>query len=247
MKIFVWNFIRLKKTISFLLVLALSVGITFGLIITVDAHLYSNTEANNEPGEKVIILDAGHGGEDSGAVGAGGVLEKNLNLEIANAIRLALEEKGFTVIMTRTEDKMLYSEEENVKGMRKLSDLKNRVKIAENYPNALFISIHMNSFGASKYSGLQVYYSEDDNGSMALANSIQSSVKDKLQPDNNRVTKCGKELYLLERSPVTTVLVECGFLSNAEECKKLSEKEYQNQLSFAIVCGIIEYIENINS
>lgn len=247
MKIFVWNFIRLKKTISFLLVLALSVGITFGLIITVDAHLYSNTEANNEPSEKVIILDAGHGGEDSGAVGAGGVLEKNLNLEIANAIRLALEEKGFTVIMTRTEDKMLYSEEENVKGMRKLSDLKNRVKIAENYPNALFISIHMNSFGASKYSGLQVYYSEDDNGSMALANSIQSSVKDKLQPDNNRVTKCGKELYLLERSPVTTVLVECGFLSNAEECKKLSEKEYQNQLSFAIVCGIIEYIENINS
>ena len=247
MKIFVWNFIRLKKTISFLLVLALSIGITFGLIITVDAHLYSNTEANNEPSEKVIILDAGHGGEDSGAVGAGGVLEKNLNLEIANAIRLALEEKGFTVIMTRTEDKMLYSEEENVKGMRKLSDLKNRVKIAENYPNALFISIHMNSFGASKYSGLQVYYSEDDNGSMALANSIQSSVKDKLQPDNNRVTKCGKELYLLERSPVTTVLVECGFLSNAEECKKLSEKEYQNQLSFAIVCGIIEYIENINS
>ena len=247
MKIFVWNFIRLKKTVSFLLVLALSVGITFGLIITVDAHLYSNTEANNEPSEKVIILDAGHGGEDSGAVGAGGVLEKNLNLEIANAIRLALEEKGFTVIMTRTEDKMLYSEEENVKGMRKLSDLKNRVKIAENYPNALFISIHMNSFGASKYSGLQVYYSEDDNGSMALANSIQSSVKDKLQPDNNRVTKCGKELYLLERSPVTTVLVECGFLSNAEECKKLSEKEYQNQLSFAIVCGIIEYIENINS
>lgn len=247
MRVFVWNFIKLKKAIAFILVLALSVGITFGLIVTVDAYLYPNTEANNEPAEKVIILDAGHGGEDSGAVGANGALEKNLNLEIANAIKLILEEKGFTVVMTRTEDKMLYSEDENVKGMRKLSDLKNRVKIAENYPNALFISIHMNSFGASKYSGLQVYYAEDDKGSMALANAIQSSVRDKLQPDNNRVTKCGKKLYLLEKSPLTTVLVECGFLTNEEECKKLSEKEYQNQLSFAIVCGIIDYIENINS
>ncbi len=247
MKVFVWNLIKLKRALSFVLVLAVSIGITLGLILTVDAYLYPSVDVDNEPAERVIIIDAGHGGEDSGAIGANGVLEKNLNLEIAEVLKSELEAKGFTVVMTRTEDKMLYSEEENIKGMRKLSDLKNRVKVAENYPNAIFISIHMNSFGASEYSGLQVYYAEDDNGSMALANSIQSSVKGSLQPENNRVTKCGKNLYLLEKSPVTSVLVECGFLSNEEECKKLSEKEYQKQLSFAIVCGIIEYIEEINS
>lgn len=247
MKVFVWNFIKLKRIVAFVLVLAVSIGVTLGLILTVDAYLYPSVDADNEPTEKVIILDAGHGGEDSGAIGADGVLEKDLNLKIAEALKSDLEAKGFTVVMTRTEDKMLYSEDENIKGMRKLSDLKNRVKVAENYPNAIFVSIHMNSFGASEYSGLQVYYAEDDNGSMALANAIQSSVKGSLQPDNSRVTKCGKDLYLLEKSPVTSVLVECGFLSNMEECKKLSEKEYQKQLSFAIVCGIIDYIEEINS
>ncbi len=247
MKVFVWNFIKLKRIVAFVLVLALSVGITFGLIFTVDAYLYPSVDVDNEPTEKVIILDAGHGGEDSGAIGADGVLEKDLNLKIAEILKSELEAKGFTVVMTRTEDKMLYSEEENIKGMRKLSDLKNRVKVAENYPNAIFVSIHMNSFGASEYSGLQVYYAEDDSGSMALANAIQSSVKESLQPDNNRVTKCGKNLYLLEKSPVTSVIVECGFLSNEAECKKISEKEYQKELSFAIVCGIIKYIEDINS
>lgn len=247
MKVFVWNFIKVKRIIAFILVLTVSVGITLGLLFTVDAYLYPAVDADNEPDERVIILDAGHGGEDSGAVGVNGVLEKDLNLMIAEALKAELEAKGFTVVMTRSEDKMLYSEDENIKGMRKLSDLKNRVKVAEQYPNSLFISLHMNSFGAAQYSGLQVYYAEDDNGSAALANAIQASVKNTLQPQNNRVTKCGKDLYLLEKSPVTSVLVECGFLSNEEECKKLSEKEYQKELSFAIVCGIINYIELINS
>ena len=112
--------------------------------------------------------------------------------------------------------------------------------------NAVFLSIHMNSYGDSRYSGLQVYYSEKNEDSKVLASSIQSSVKSDLQTNNKRVIKPGKDMYVLENVENVAVLVECGFLTNSEECEKLSEKEYQKQLSLAIVCGIIEYEEKIS-
>ena len=105
----------------------------------------------------------------------------------------------------------------------------------------------MNSFQNSKYSGLQVYYSENNENSKILASRIQSSVKNELQNSNNRKIKTGNGMYVLENINNSGVLIECGFLTNAEECKKLSEKEYQKQLSLAIVCGIIEYKEMISS
>jgi N-acetylmuramoyl-L-alanine amidase len=199
--------------------------------------------AEGVPGNKVIILDAGHGGEDSGAVGVNGVLEKDLNLQLVREIGAAFEEKGYVVVYTRTDDRLLYTEQENIKGIRKISDLKNRCKFAQKYPESLFISIHMNSFGSSKYSGLQVYYTDGNDESYDLAQSIQNKVKNDLQKDNNRVVKSGKQIYLLENIENTAVLIECGFLTNPEECEKLSKKDYQKELSFSIVCGIIEYIE----
>ena len=192
--------------------------------------------------EQIIILDAGHGGEDPGATSASGKHEKDLNLEIAFCLGEMLTEKGYAVVYTRTEDKMLYTETENIKGIRKISDLKNRCKIAREYPNAIFVSIHMNSFAESKYSGLQVYYSTKNEQSEKLAGYIQSSVKRELQPSNNRKTKQGKNMYLLENIENPAVLIECGFLTNTEEAEKLSKKEYQNLLSFSIICGIIEYM-----
>ena len=141
---------------------------------------------------------------------------------------------------------MLYLPEENIKGIRKISDLKNRCKLTEEYDECILISIHMNTYGSSKYSGLQVYYTDGNNESRALASRIQGTVRKELQPDNTRQIKSGKNLYLLENSRGTSVIVECGFLSNEAECEKLSQKEYQKQLSFSIVCGIIEYI-NENS
>ena len=100
----------------------------------------------------------------------------------------------------------------------------------------------MNSFGDSKYSGLQVYYSDKEESNV-LANKIQGRVKADLQPENNRVVKKGKDMYVLENVENCAVLIECGFLTNKKECEKLSQKEYQNQLCFSIVCGIIEYME----
>ena len=190
---------------------------------------------------RVIIIDAGHGGEDSGAIGVSGVYEKDLNLAIAKELGEVLSAEGFTVVYTRTDDRLLYGEAGNIIGMKKIYDLKNRCLVSEDYPNSIFVSIHMNAFGESKYSGLQVYYSTKNEESSALAEKIQAGIKSSLQPTNNRKTKLGKDLYLMENIDGVAVLIECGFLTNPEECKKLSEKEYQKQLSFQIACAIIEY------
>ena len=121
--------------------------------------------------------------------------------------------------------------------------MKNRVEFVKNYPESVFVSIHTNSFGDGKYSGLQVYYSANNENSLNIANRIQSAVTKEVQPENKRNVKDGKDIYLMKNINNPAVLIECGFLTNKEECEKLSEKEYQKQLSFAIVCGIIEYIE----
>ena len=243
MRIYVCNLKRMGKYLkrtSFiacvLLIALLFIGLFNNLLIP---RLYVSASAE-ETSKSIVIIDAGHGGEDSGAVGTNGVLEKELNLEIAFKVGELLRERGFTVIYTREDDKLLYRESENIKGIRKISDLKNRCEIARSYEGAIFVSIHMNSFGSSKYSGLQVYYA-DNEGAARLAGCIRDSVREQVQPDNKRAIKKGKNIYVLENSLPDAVLIECGFLTNMEECQKLSEKEYQNKLSFAIVCGIIDY------
>ncbi len=189
--------------------------------------------------ERIFVLDAGHGGEDCGAIGQNGVYEKDLNFAMTMELGCQLADMGYTVIYTRTEDKLLYTEEENIKGLRKIYDLKNRVKLVEDYPSAIFISLHMNSFSDPKYDGLQVFYSKNNQESYTLAASVQAQVKEKLQPKNNRAIREGTGLYLMENLMCPALLIECGFVSNPAECEKLCEKEYQKQLCFAILCGII--------
>ena len=244
MRIVFINFRKFRKQIlrPIAIISLLLATIMLGLLIF-DTYFTDSVSASSDVG-RVIVIDAGHGGEDPGAIGEGSVYEKDLNLSIALLVGEKLIEKGYTVVYTRTEDKMLYSPEENIKGMRKLSDLKNRVKVSEQYPDAIFVSIHMNSFGNSKYSGAQVYYNAKNSESRILAEKIRSSIVQEAQPYNSRSTKEGKGLYLLENNPNPAVIVECGFMTNNEELTRLLEKEYQNQLSFAIVCGIINYIGN---
>jgi N-acetylmuramoyl-L-alanine amidase len=237
-----YNIMRYKSTaiVAFIVLVA----VTFGFF----ARIYRDElTVETVASERLIILDAGHGGEDPGTSTADGVLEKDLNLEITLLLGQMLMDKGYTVIYTRTEDKLLYAPEENIKGIRKISDLKNRCKIAKEYPEAIFVSIHMNSYGDARYSGLHAYYAPNSTESERLAHMIQARVREDTQPHNNRVPKPGKNMYLLENLHNTAVLIECGFLSNAEECEKLSQKEYQKQLSFSIVCGIIEYMNTVES
>ena len=246
MRIILWDLKKYKIFLDvarYILVFILVFGIlslaAFDYVSS-DRYLEAMIEKSEE---KIIVIDAGHGGEDCGAIGVTGVYEKDLNLIIARELGALLTNEGYAVVYTRTEDKLLYLEHENIKGIRKISDLKNRCKVAAEYPEALFISIHMNSYSNSKYSGLQVYYSKNNAQSQILASTIQETVKASLQTDNERTIKKGENIYVLENVENCAVLIECGFLTNPDECKKLSEKEYQKQLSLAIVCGIIEYKE----
>ena len=229
--------------LSVLLVLTVLITTAIGVVTRILGEELCIRTSGEVKSVYTIIIDAGHGGEDCGAIGVNGIYEKDLNLAISLEIGEELKRQGYRVIYTRTEDKLLYKDSENIKGIRKISDLKNRAAIADEHDSPIFVSVHMNSFGDSKYSGLQVYYGTYSSESMVLAQSIQDCVRANLQPDNDRKIKEGKNIYLLENITVPTVLIECGFLSNLEECKKLSEKEYQKQLSFLIVCGIIEYID----
>ncbi len=230
--------------LSLVIIISITLPLFFKYISLQNQDMYASAE-NTE--KSIIVIDAGHGGEDCGAIGANNIYEKDLNMAISMKLGDYLRAAGYDVIYTRTEDCLLYTEEQNIKGMRKIYDLKNRVEIANSFSNALFISIHMNSFGSTDCSGLQVYYSTQIENAKTAATKIQESVISRLQPQNRRSIKKGDDIYILENATVPAILIECGFISNPEECKKLSEKEYQKELSFAILCGIIEYDKNNRS
>lgn len=231
---------RYKYYLAFLLCSAFLSIYAIRLAILVEPVLIAPVlETTEEP--FTVILDAGHGGEDSGAVGVNGVYEKNLNFQMVEVLSAFLRAGGVAVVETRTEDRLLYTEEQNIRGMRKMYDLKNRLAIAEKYPSALFVSIHMNNFSMSQYQGLQVWYSKNHPQSRAFAESVQSCVRQGLQKENDRVIKAAdSSLYLLDRSENPAILIECGFLSSSEECEKLCDRDYQKRLSFFIFCAMME-------
>lgn len=198
-----------------------------------------------EEGERAaftIILDAGHGGEDPGAV-ANGLNEKELNLAITAKVADFLKLSGYTVVLTRSDDRLLYnSGEENRK---KYYDLYNRLQFAEEYPDAIFISIHMNKFPMESCKGLQTFYSMNDPRSSALAEALQNA-STLVMPGNRRTIKSdNRTIFLLKNLQMPAVIVECGFLSNAEDAKNLSNANYQNKLAFALASGIGQYCEKI--
>ncbi len=225
----------LKTAMLFLLIaLAVSVAV-FAIFATLSAADKPIDAVSTEP-MPIVVIDAGHGGRDGGAVGNDGTLEKELNLQIANVLAELLRVSGYNVVMTRTEDVMLTTEDGG--GSSKLQDLKKRLMIASSYPDSVTVSIHCNKFPSESCKGLQVYYSDDEKA-MELANGIQGSVKTLIQPENHRaVKKTDSSIYLLSRAKTPSVLVECGFLSNAEELENLKNPEYQKALALAILKGI---------
>ena len=186
----------------------------------------------------VIIIDAGHGGFDGGAVAHDGTLEKDLNLEVALELERVAKALGLKTVMVRTTDKSTDSDGEQ-SGSKKVKDIKNRLALMKKYENSIFISIHMNKYSTSQPNGTQVFYSPFD-GSKELAELIQKSVAEHLQPNNKRVIKpATREIYLLYNATRPAVIVECGFLSNPGDLQNLCSKNYRNELAFAILCGIM--------
>ncbi len=189
-----------------------------------------------------VIIDAGHGGEDGGTQSSDGTLEKDLNLDIALRLGELLKKQGVKVILTRDDDRLLYDRNVDYKGRKKLLDAEARLKIAADNPDAIFVSIHQNAFSSPQYSGLQVWYSGNNAESLPLAEAIQSSIKTTLQPENNRTVKLSSSnVYIMQHIKNPAVLVECGFLSNPAEAKKLSDVTYRQNLSQLICDAIMGY------
>lgn len=195
--------------------------------------------------KKTIVLDPGHGGEDSGTIGYNGILEKDLNLMISMTLASIFRFVGYEVIETRKEDIMLYDKNANYQGRKKIMDLATRLNISNDVSPDIFVGIHMNAFPEAKYSGLTVYYSPNNQLSHTAGSLLREDVIKYLQPDNNRALKAsGSNIYLLNRIKSPAILIECGFLSNPEECSKLSSEEYRHALSFVIFSSLTYFLEN---
>ena len=203
--------------------------------------------SNAPPPIACVVIDAGHGGEDGGTSSAAGVLEKDLNLSVAFALRDLFEAAGVPVVMTRTEDKLLYDRNVDFQGRKKVLDLATRRLVAEKVAAevadgggvCLFISIHMNAFPQPQYSGMQVWYGAAHPLSAEVAGRIQSAAV-AIMPDNHRKIKAaGSNIYLLDRIKSPAVLVECGFLSNPEEAERLSRERYRYAVAAAVFAGVI--------
>ena len=186
-----------------------------------------------------IVLDAGHGGKDSGAR-AEKVFEKDLNLMITLKCQKLLEKAGASVILTRDEDVDLSSDYAR---NHKQEDMKNRMTLINNEKNDILISIHLNSYGNTSVKGAQSFYTKDNAASLALAKSIQSYFKSELK--SKMLPKPG-DYYLLNETSIPGVLLECGFLSNPSERKLLQEKNYQDKIAEAIFAGVLQYFNELN-
>ena len=228
------------------------ITVTALLLVVCVTALIGNVSENSyfvsvKPDERPqIILDAGHGGFDGGAVAADGTVEKDINLKITLTLAKLLKTAGFNVILTRETDVSTDDVETDKIATRKKSDLKNRLELMNDYPDAVFVSIHLNKFTTSSANGSQVFYCGKTEGSSVLGDKIQSSIIELLQPYNTRVNKqATSSTYLLYNATIPAVLVECGFLSNKKELEMLKNEEYQKQMAFCIYCGITEYFTEI--
>lgn len=228
------------KVCIFSIVISLTALLLCGLFSFLDSR---NRPVWSDAAFPTVVIDAGHGGSDGGASSESGIHEKDLNLYVALSVGNMLSSSGCNVVYTRTDDEMLSLGDG---GSKKMQDLKKRVMIAEAEDDAIFISIHMNKFSSPKYSGLQVFYSKKNSQSETIARTVQRKTKELLQADNNREIKAaGSNIYILDNISVPAILIECGFLSNPDECSKLSTEKYKQEIASVIYCSVIEYLEQM--
>lgn len=189
---------------------------------------------------KVIVIDSGHGGDDPGKIGINQAKEKDVNLKIAKKVKKRLKKEGWKVVMTREEDVMLGDAE---KGNRKIHDMKARVELINKTMPAMAVSIHQNSYQEAEIHGAQVFYYSHSQDGKRMAETMQRALL-MADEENTRQAKGNDTYYLLKRTEVQTIIVECGFLSNPQEAEKLTEDGYQKKLAQAITSGIIACVGN---
>lgn len=239
-----------KKNILFVCLLLLfsitvfSIGfaVDYSQPVTGETQQQAPTETQTEK-VRTVILDAGHGGEDPGAVSDySGLREKEINLNIVMQIKGMLEKDGYKVILTRETDALVYGADAKSILQKRKEDLTRRKQIMDTSGADLAVSIHLNKFPQTKYHGAQAFFPPNSPNSQKLANEIQNSIRLNADNANDRVALVKKDqIMILKNLKTTTVVVECGFLSNQDEEKRLGTEEYQNKLAAAIKAGIDNY------
>lgn len=232
-----------KKRIVFLMT---AVFLPIGIFLARNANntlRYSDTvQTMSTPAtSKTIVIDAGHGGEDGGAVSIEGVSEADINLKIALKVQTLLEQSGSTVVLTRSDENAIYDIDKKTLREKKNSDIKNRVKIGNNSSADIFVSIHLNQIPQSQYYGWQTFFKDGNENSKKLATAIQNNLNEAIQKENKRVPLKISNVYIIKHVEIPTSIVECGFLSNPEEENQLQSDEYQNKLAWGIYNGIMDY------
>lgn len=224
-----------------------TIGVYFLIIFCFVAVAYAasfatTTVAQLIPVERnaTIVIDAGHGGVDGGATSCTGILESKFNLDICLKLDDLLHLLGYRTVMIRTADISVYTTGETI-AAKKVSDLRQRVRIVNETENSLLISIHQNTFSDSRYSGAQVFYGPEEESDI-LAKLLQDTFKETVNPGSNRTSKKAEGVYLMQHIDCTGVLVECGFLSNPQEEAKLRSNDYQQKLCCVIAATVGQFL-----
>lgn len=189
-----------------------------------------------------VVVDAGHGSPDGGAVGAAGTEEQKINLAVAEKLCEVLEGKGIKAVMTRTDENGLF-QKGTVREM-KVKDMRKRLEIIKKSDADLFVSIHMNFFTSEEVSGLRIFYNSSYPEIKPLAEDIQNKMSELTKAKTSEIKPADNSLFLMKNSPIPSVLAECGFLSNKEEEKRLNNSEYQAKIAWAIAHAIEKYFKN---
>lgn len=218
--------------------------LTFAVVTGIMMALYQGRAVSafslGEDGHKTWVIDPGHGGPDGGAVGADGTVESHINLELGLRLRDLADFLGVPTVLTRDTDVSIHTEGESLREQKR-SDLKHRAELASATENALLLSIHENIFEQSKYHGAQTFYTTVPDA-RSCAETIQANLRQALDPANERVSKAvGEDIYLFKSITCPGVLVECGFLSNPEESRKLQDPGYQKKIVLAISAGVLAW------
>jgi len=228
-----------RKILIISLVLILLVG---AFIISLTYYQKTVSASTLPILNKVIIVDAGHGGVDGGAEGINtGVYESHINLQIAERVKKFLEESGCLVLMSRDEDMGLYTPDGSIR-KKKNEDLQNRKELFEKSDADAIVSIHLNSFPEGQYYGAQTFYPSGEEKSKMMAQMIQEELIRVLDNGNTRKIKSKNDVYIMKNVQTPIVIVECGFLSNKEEAAKLIDPEYQQKLAYCIFTSIVEFL-----
>ena len=233
----------MKRSVRYISLLPVYIVVLTGFILlAVGGSRVVTVMSENAPvsSQKTVIIDAGHGGEDGGATSCTGVLESQFNLEISQKLNDLLNLLGVDTLMIRTTDCSIYTQGNTI-AQKKISDLKERVRIANSTPNVTLLSIHQNHFSDERYSGAQVFYAPTVD-SMELAKTLQSNFKQTVNPDSNRQIKKAEHVYLMQHVTCPAVLIECGFISNSHEERLLRDPSYQQKLCGVIACTVSQYL-----